>query len=164
MRSTTWREERDRRGRSLVMAHQAEATTGERLVALLVAGDAVRSIRFRRKLQLDGYAVATAIGLDHALEMAAVLDPDIIFVSLDDWEVPALVLLTLRTDPATAGVPTVLITDRPAGDLAREVGGLHPGEQVLRRRLSQIHSEPPPLSWLRHRTPARGSHCCGRRR
>ncbi len=164
MRSTTWREGMDGRGGGLVATHQAEAATAERLVALLVAGDAVQGVRFYRKLQLDGYAVATALGLEHALEMAAIIDPDIIFVCLGDWAVPALVLLTLRTDPATAGVPTVLVTDRSTEDLAREVGGLRPGEQVLRRRPAQIHGAPPPISWLRHRIPARGGYRCGRGR
>ncbi len=147
-----------------MVTHRAETATAGRLVALLVAGDPIQAARFRRKLQFDGYAVATATGLDHALEMAAIVDPDLIFVYLGDWAVPALVLLTLRADPATAGVPAVLISDRSAEDLAREVGGLHPGEHVLRRRPAQIHGDPPPVPSTGRWPPSRGGHRCRRGR
>jgi hypothetical protein len=162
MRGTTWREGREGWGGGLAATHRAETATAGRLVALLVAGDPLQTARFRRKLQLDGYSVVTAAGLDHALEAAAIVDPDLVFVCLGDWGIPALVLLTLRSDPATAEVPTVLISDRPAEELAREVGGLLPGEHVLRRRPGQLHGEPPPRSGRRR--PAPGGRRCWRGR
>ncbi len=100
------------------------------LLALVVSGSAGR---WAARLRADGYAVATAGDLDRGLELAQRLHPDLIFVHLGTWAVPALVLLVLRATPATAGLPTVLISERTAEEVAADVGGLRPNEQVLRR-------------------------------
>jgi hypothetical protein len=109
------------------------------LLALLVGRSAGR---WAARLRADGYAVATAGNLDRGLDLAQRLHPDLIFVHLGTWSVPALALLVLRATPATAGVPTVLISGRTAEEVAAEIGGLRPNEQVLRRPERECVSDP----------------------
>jgi len=101
------------------------------VTALLIAGDQGQAEAYGLRLRQDGYTVATAAGLERGLEAAAKARPDLVFVCLGSWAVPALVLLVLRSDRATRGVPVVLVSDRPRGQLAAEVGGLWPNENVL---------------------------------
>src|SRR5262245_13156546 len=100
------------------------------LVALLIAGEPVEADRYAGKLRLDGYTVATAASLERGLELARIARPDLIFVCLGSWAVPALVLLVLRSDHATRGVPIVLVSDLSRARLSSEVGGLRTTEQV----------------------------------
>ena len=109
-------------------------TSGEHpLVALLIAGEPAEAERYGRKLRLDGYTVATAHSLERGLELATMARPDLIFVCLGSWAVPALVLLVLRSDQSTSGVPLVLVSDQSRADLSSEVGGLMATEQVVTR-------------------------------
>jgi len=109
------------------------------LVALLVAGHPEEADRYAVKLRLDGYAVVPATGLEQALERAEAARPDLIFVCVGAWAVPALVLLVLRTDQSTRGVPTVLVSDLTRAQLSAEVGGLLTTENVV-PRTSAVHA------------------------
>src|SRR5262250_3069569 len=108
------------------------------LVALLIAGEPVEADRYAGKLRLDGHTVATAASLERGLELARMARPDLIFVCLGSWAVPALVLLVLRSDHATRGVPIVLVSDLSRARLSSEVGGLRTTEQVVARS-SVVH-------------------------
>lgn len=113
--------------------------SGERpLVALLIAGEPVEAERYAGKLRRDGYTVATGASLEKGLDLARIARPDLIFVCLGSWAVPALVLLVLRSDRATGGVPIVLVSDLSRAQLSSEVGGLRTTEQVVARG-SGIH-------------------------
>jgi len=103
------------------------------LVALLISGHPEQSDVYAVKLRLDGYAVVPATGLENGLERARAAHPDLIFVCLGVWAVPALALLVLRSDGATRGVPTVLVSDRTRAQVAAEVGGLLATENVAPR-------------------------------
>src|SRR5215467_4873592 len=108
------------------------------LVALLIAGEPVEADHYSGKLRRDGYTVATAASLEKGLDLARIARPDLIFVCLGSWAVPALVLLVLRSDRATGGVPIVLVSDLSRAQLSSEVGGLRTTEQVVARG-SGIH-------------------------
>src|SRR2546421_4809093 len=95
-----------------------------RLVALLIAGRAEDADLYSVKLRADGYAVIPATGLERGLELAAAARPDLIFVCVGAWAVPALVLLVLRSDQSTRGVPTILVSDLTRAQVSAEVGGL----------------------------------------
>lgn len=101
------------------------------VTALLIAGDPGQAEAYGLRLRQDGYQVTTAASLERGLEAAAEARPDLVFVCLGTWAVPALVLLVLRSARATRGVPVVLVSDRTRGQLAAEVGGLRPTENVL---------------------------------
>jgi len=108
--------------------------SGQRpLVALLIAGEPAETEQYGRKLRLDGYTVATADSLERGLELATMARPDLIFVCLGSWAVPALVLLVLRSDQSTSGVPLVLVSDLSRAHLSSEVGGMMATEQVVTR-------------------------------
>lgn len=106
---------------------------GARLTALLIAGRPDDAARYAVKLRLDGYAVVPATGMEQGLERAASVRPDLIFVCVGAWAVPALVLLALRSDRSTRGVPTVLVSDLTRAQFSIEVGGLLPNENVVPR-------------------------------
>ena len=113
-------------------AHRpGRAPGGRPLVALLIAGDPEEAALYGAKLRRDGYAVLAATGLERGLALAATSRPDLIFVRVGSWAVPALVLLVLRTDQATRGVPTIMVSDHPRSQFAAEVGGLLPTENVV---------------------------------
>jgi len=109
------------------------------LVALLVAGHPEEADTYAVKLRLDGYAVVPATGLEQALERAEAARPDLIFVCVGAWAVPALVLLVLRSDTFTRGIPTVLVSDMTRHQLSAEVGGLLSTENVVPRN-SSVHA------------------------
>src|SRR6266481_1498882 len=83
----------------------------KRPVALLVSGDPELADRYGARLRSDGYAVVPASGLERGLELAAGVQPDLLFVCMGAWAVPALVLLVLRCDRATAELPTILVSE-----------------------------------------------------
>src|SRR5262245_43662133 len=103
-------------------------------VALLIAGEPAQGVRYGHRLRLDGYTVLTATGLDRGLELAAAHGPDLVFACLGSWAVPCLTLLVLRSDPATRGLPTVVVADQPRVELSAAVGGLLATEHVICRR------------------------------
>jgi hypothetical protein len=109
------------------------------LVALLVAGHPEDADMYAVKLRMDGYAVVPATGLEQALERAEAARPDLIFVCVGPWAVPALVLLVLRSDEFTRGVPTILVSDHTRQQLSAEVGGLLSTENVVPRS-SAVHA------------------------
>lgn len=109
------------------------------LVALLIAGRPEEADQYAVKLRMDGYAVVPATGLEQALERAESARPDLIFVCVGSWAVPALVLLVLRSDPATRGVPTVMVSDLTRTQLSAEVGGLLMTENVVPRNAA-VHA------------------------
>ena len=145
----------------------APAAGARRLTALLVAGHREEADLFSVKLRMDGYGVVPATWLEHALERATAARPDLIFVCVGPWAVPALVLLVLRTDAATRGVPTVLVSDMTRSQLSAEVGGLLMTENVVPRNAA-VHAareeqalagrpagcghRPGWEQWLRHRS------------
>ena len=142
MKSTTWRDVQQGVGE---VAHGPAPRPGRRpgatpLVALLIAGDPGDADLYGLKLRLDGYTVVPATGLERGLELAAARRPDVIFVCLGSWAVPALVLLMLRSERATQGVPTVLVTDMSAAQLTGEIGRLRSTENVVHRRAS-VHGQ-----------------------
>jgi|SRR5215471_15009533 len=114
-------------------ARTSRRPSPRRLVALLIAGRREDTDLYGVKLRTDGYAVIPATGLERGLELAATARPDLIFVCVGSWAVPALVLLVLRSDDATQGVPTVLVSDLTRAQLAAEVGGLLATENVVPR-------------------------------
>ncbi len=103
------------------------------LIALLIAGHSEEADRYGTKLRTDGYSVVPATGMEQALERAAAARPDLIFVCVGVWAVPALALLVLRTDRATRGVPTILVSDRTRAQVSAEVGGPLATENVVPR-------------------------------
>jgi hypothetical protein len=109
------------------------------LVALLIAGHPEETDLYGLKLRLDGYSIVPASRLEQGLERAAAARPDLIFVCLGPWAVPALVLVVLRSDRATRGIPTVLVSDETRDQLAAEVGGLLATENVVPRS-SAVHA------------------------
>ena len=109
------------------------------LVALLVAGQPDDADQYAMKLRMDGYGVVPATGLEQALDRAEAARPDLIFVCVGAWAVPALVLLVLRSDRSTRGVPTVLVSDRTRAQLSAEVGGLLGTENVV-PRTAAVHT------------------------
>jgi hypothetical protein len=109
------------------------------LLAVLIAGQPDEAGLYAHKLRLDGYSVVPATGLEQGLERAAGARPDLIFVCLGSWAVPALVLLVLRSDPATRGVPTVLVSDLGRVHFSAQVGGLLANENVV-PRTSSVHA------------------------
>jgi hypothetical protein len=115
------------------------STKPRSLVALLIAGHPEEADLYAVKLRMDGYAVVPATGLEQGLERAEAARPDLIFVCVGAWAVPALVLLVLRSDPATRGVPTVLVTDLTRSQLSAEVGGLLMTENVVPRNAA-VHA------------------------
>jgi hypothetical protein len=115
------------------------STRQRSLVALLVAGHAEEADRYAVKLRMDGYSVVPATGLEQALERAEAARPDLVFVCVGPWAVPALVLLILRSDQSTRGVPTVLVSDQTRLQLSAEVGGLLSTENVVPRS-SAVHA------------------------
>jgi hypothetical protein len=126
------------------------------LVALLISGHREESDRYAVKLRLDGYSVVPATGLEQGLERARSAHPDLIFVCLGAWAVPALVLLVLRSDRATRGVPTILVSDLPRARIAAEVGGLRATENVAPRSAA-VHAA------RMERALAGPANGCGRR-
>jgi hypothetical protein len=141
MKSTTQRDSRpDVPDVAQVPAPAPGRRHGDRpLVALLISGHPEESDRYAVKLRADGYSVVPATGLERGLRLASAARPDLIFVSLGPWAVPPLVLLMLRSDPATRGVPTVLVSDQTRLQLSAEVGGLLPTENVA-PRTSGVHA------------------------
>jgi hypothetical protein len=109
------------------------------LVALLIAGHPEEADPYATKLRLDGYSVVPARGLEHGLRLAAAAQPDLIFVCVGAWAIPTLLLLVLRSDRSTQGVPTVLVSDHTRAQLSVEVGGLLPTENVV-PRTSAVHA------------------------
>ncbi|HXM57961.1 MAG TPA: hypothetical protein VOB72_21370 [Candidatus Dormibacteraeota bacterium] len=104
-----------------------------RLIALLIAGRADDAELYSVKLRTDGYDVIPATGLERGIELAGPARPDLIFVCVGAWAVPALVLLVLRSQPSTRGVPTILVSDLTRAQLSAEVGGLLATENVVPR-------------------------------
>jgi hypothetical protein len=102
-------------------------------VALLIAGNPEDSEVYAHKLVLDGYRVVPATGLQRGLDRAASARPDLVFVCLGPWAVPALMLHALRSDTATQGLPTVLVSDLTRPQVAVQVGGLLTTENVVPR-------------------------------
>lgn len=125
------------------------------LTALLIAGDQDQAAPYAFRLRLDGYSVAIAATLASGLDLAGTLKPDLVFVCLGSWAVPALVLLALRSEEATRGRPVVLVSDRTRLQLAAEVGGLLPTENVVPRR-SAVH-----VSGVRTLAPPAQAPGCG---
>lgn len=135
MKSSTWRDAR--RDVSHVAPSAAgrpvPTTVAKPLVALLIAGEPGQATLYGAKLRADGYTVVPAIGLERGIELASRVRPDLVFVCLGSWAVPALVLLVLRANEATAAVPTVLVADQTRARLSADVGGLLPTEHVVPR-------------------------------
>ena len=79
---------------------------------LFVEDDASVAQMYQLKLELDGYHVVVAPDGLTALEMARVLLPDIIFLDIMLPKMDGLeVLEALRSDPRTASIPTVILSD-----------------------------------------------------
>ncbi|TMB47076.1 MAG: response regulator [Chloroflexi bacterium] len=79
---------------------------------LFVEDDASVAQMYQLKLELDGYHVFVAPDGLTALEMACALLPDIIFLDIMLPKMDGLeVLEALRSDPRTASIPTVILSD-----------------------------------------------------
>jgi CheY-like chemotaxis protein len=100
--------------------------TGQPLRALVVDDSAVIRDLIAVNLELEGFEVTTAGDGERAVELAGLLQPDVITL---DVMMPRLTgfdaVERLRQEPLTAGIPVVMVTGRAqAADLARgqEVG------------------------------------------
>jgi CheY-like chemotaxis protein len=124
---------------STQLSPRRSSTRPRALTALLVTGHPEEAAMYGVKLRSDGYAVVPATGLEQALERATSIRPDLIFVCVGPWAVPALVLLVLRSDSSTRGVPTILVSDRTRAQISAEVGGLLTTENVVPRTAS-VHA------------------------
>ena len=79
---------------------------------LFVEDDASVAQMYRLKLELDGYTVDVAGDGLSALERARSEHPDIIFLDIRLPKLDGLsVLEQLRADPATAGIPVVILSN-----------------------------------------------------
>ena len=81
---------------------------------ILVVDDDPDILQFvRLNLELDGFDVDLAGGGREALEMAAAAQPDLMLLDVMMPEIDGLtVLRRLRTDPATANIPVIILTAR----------------------------------------------------
>src|SRR5215467_13070373 len=108
-----------------VGAVAADRRSGERpLVALLIDGEPVEAERYAGKLRRDGYTVATAASLEKGLDLARIARPDLIFVCLGSWAVPARVRLELLSDRAAGRVPIAHVSDLNRAQLSSEACSL----------------------------------------
>jgi CheY-like chemotaxis protein len=112
---------------------RGRTSSGAGPVALLIAGNPDDSEVYARRLRADGYRVVPATGVQRGLDRAAAARPDVVFVCLGPWAVPALMLHALRSDTSTRGLPTVLVSDLTRPQLAVQVGGLLTTENVVPR-------------------------------
>ena len=79
---------------------------------LFVEDDASVAQMYRLKLELDGYTVDVACDGLSALDRARSEHPDIIFLDIRLPKLDGLsVLEQLRADPATAGIPVVILSN-----------------------------------------------------
>src|ERR1044071_3305908 len=85
--------------------------------------EAVELVDFN--LKQAGYSVMTAADGAEALSKARATPPDLIVLDLMLPEIGGLeVCKMLRRDPATAGVPIIMLTAR-AAEIDREIGRAH---------------------------------------
>jgi DNA-binding response OmpR family regulator len=87
---------------------------------------------YRLKLELDGYQVTVANPSDDALENLRCQPPDIIFLDASSATPGNSGLLqSLRDHPTTRRVPVLLLSNRTAGELARDGMNLGPLDYVV---------------------------------
>lgn len=99
----------------------AGSETSDAIRVLLVEDDAEFAEMYRLRLEADEYAVEWARNGREGLRLAHAWEPHLIFLDVRMPEMDGLELLrTLREDPATAGVPVVVLTNYNDEDLQRE--------------------------------------------
>jgi len=84
----------------------------DQIEVLLIEDDPAVLEMYRMKLELDGYHVNTAADGEEGLSRATELKPDIIFLDIrlpkkDGFEV----LEGLRSNPATATIPVIMLSN-----------------------------------------------------
>ncbi len=99
----------------------AGSETSDAIRVLLVEDDAEFAEMYRLRLEADEYAVEWARNGREGLRLAQAWEPHLIFLDIRMPEMDGLELLRmLREDPATAGVPVVVLTNYNDEDLQRE--------------------------------------------
>jgi CheY-like chemotaxis protein len=79
---------------------------------LLIEDDEHFLEMYRLRFEVDGYRVHAALDGERGLAMAAELQPDIIFLDIRLPKVDGLeVLHRLRTEPQTAHIPVVILSN-----------------------------------------------------
>jgi CheY-like chemotaxis protein len=79
---------------------------------LLIEDDRETLEMYKTKLELDGYTVHVAVDGEEGLNRATELRPDIIFLDIRLPKVDGLeVLQRLRTEPQTAHIPVVILSN-----------------------------------------------------
>jgi len=87
---------------------------------------------YRAKLELDGYQVTVASPSDDAVKDLRSTPPDIIFLDVSSGATNDQgVLHGLRDDPTTGRIPVVILSDRSAGELARDGIDLGPLDYLV---------------------------------
>jgi PAS domain S-box-containing protein len=101
----------------------------------------------RRTLETDGYVVATAGSGDEGLRLAQELSPalitlDVMMPGMDGWAV----LQRLKEDPATAGIPVMMVTISSEREMGSTLGAVEhltkPVDRDTLRRLAAQYAAP----------------------
>lgn len=101
---------------------------------ILIADDVMpTTVMLERVFEYEGYQVKSVYDGEAAIEAAQLLLPDLILLDINMPNVNGFdVLRTLRNDPKTASIPTILIT--AMGDLSNVVQGLNLGADDYLRK------------------------------
>jgi DNA-binding response OmpR family regulator len=95
-------------------------------------GDPLIAEGYRLKLELDGYDVTVAHPSADALQHLYAQPPDIIFLDVStETRSRSGLLRSLREHPTTRRVPVVVLSNRTAGELAREGINLGPLDYLV---------------------------------
>jgi DNA-binding response OmpR family regulator len=86
---------------------------------------------YRAKLELDGYQVTVASPSHDAIRDIRSTPPDIIFLDVSSDTDDRGVLHGLRDDPATGRIPVVILSNRTAGELAKDGIDLGPLDYLV---------------------------------
>jgi CheY-like chemotaxis protein len=110
------------RGKGATMAGSGAS---DAIRVLLVEDDVEFAEMYRLRLEADEYVVKWACNGEEGLGLAHSWDPQLIFLDMRMPEMDGLELLRiLRADPATAGVPVVVLTNYDDQRLQRKMEGL----------------------------------------
>jgi len=120
---------------------------------LFVEDDASVAQMYRLKLELDGYTVDVAGDGLAALEKARVQHPDIIFLDIRLPKLDGLgVLEALRADPATAGIPVVILSNWNEKELVDRGISLGALDHMIKSQTTPARLSLRLAGWLRDRS------------
>jgi len=108
---------------------------------------------YQLKLELDGYTVEVAGDGVAALEKARSLHPDIIFLDIRLPKLDGLgVLEALRADPATAGIPVVILSNWNEKELVDRGISLGALDHMIKSQTTPARLSLRLAGWLRDRS------------